>query len=168
VSQLKTTHRKVIAMNNVLRTLRDSTVLNNVRLSYAIAKNIRYMEADIEVIKEVGKPDDEYMKFETARIKLNNDCAQKDSRKQPRIIDNRFVIDPEKQAIFDDGLVALQEEHKVAITAHDQKQKNLEKMLDDECTVDAYHIKLSWIPPTFKPGDIEVLMELIEDDLVVS
>jgi hypothetical protein len=165
VSQLKTTHRKVIAMNNVLRTLREESTLGNVRLSYAIAKNIRYMEADINTIKEIGKPDDEYMKFENARLKLNNECAQKDSRKQPRIIDNRFVIDPEKQVIFDDGMTALQAEHKAAIEAHDHKQKDLEKMLDDECSIDTYPIKLSWLPPSFKPGDIEILLELFEDDL---
>ena len=165
MNQIKTTHRQVVTMNNILRSLREVSNLNNIHLSYSIAKNIRLMEQHLATFKDIGKPSEDYMKYENARIKLNAECAQKDARKQPRIIDNKFIIDPEKQVFFDESMKALVEEHKSAIDEQNKKQMDIEKMLDDECTIDVHKMKLSWFPNTFKPGDLEILMDLIEDDL---
>jgi len=165
MSKMNTTHRRVANMGNVFRALKDSTTLNNIHLSYAIAKNIRLIEQHFATFKDIAKPTDDYMEFENARVKLNVEYAQKDGRKQPRIIDNKYIIDPEKQEQFDVAVNTLREEFKNVIATYEQKQRDIEKMLDDECEVDLYPIKLSWISADFKPGDLEILMDLIEDDL---
>lgn len=163
--KIKTTHRRAIAAMNVLQSLRETQGAENIRYPYAIAKNIRLLEQHMASLRDIAKPDSAYVAFDSERVGLNVKYCQMDGRGRPRVVNNNYVIDPEKQVDFDVELIALKERHHDAIAAHEMKQKSVEAMLDNECEIDVYIIKLSWVPNNAKPGDVEVLMDFIEDDL---
>jgi hypothetical protein len=165
MDKVTTTHRRAANMLQTLQGMKDILGSTNIRFPYAVAKNTRYLEQHIVTLRELTKPDESFMKFDKERVDLNIKYSQKDGRGRPRTANNSYIIDPEKQVDFDAELNILRDEHRVAISIHEEKNKKVEAMLDDSCEILYYSIKLSWIPASIKPGDLEILMDLIEDDL---
>ena len=165
MDKVTTTHRRAANMLQTLQGMRDLPGSSNIRFPYAVAKNTRYLEQHISTLRELTKPDESYMKFDKERVDLNVKYAQKDGRGKPRTANNSYIIDPEKQVDFDGELTILREKYYGAIFEHEEKTKKVEAMLDDSAEVDCYMIKLSWFPINSKPGDVEILMDLIVDDL---
>jgi hypothetical protein len=166
MDKVTTTHRRAANMLQTLQGMKDILGSTNIRFPYAVAKNTRYLEQHIVTLRELTKPDESFMKFDKERVDLNIKYSQKDGRGRPRTANNSYIIDPEKQADFDNELIALREQYQGAIMAQEDKTRKVESMLDDSCEIELYSIKLSWVPTSVKPGDMEILMDLIIDDML--
>lgn len=164
---IKSTHRKIAVMHKSLMSIRDIKA-NNIRFPYAVAKNIRSFESHIAGVRELTAPDVDFRKYDKERVELNVEYSLKEKNNRPRIINNQYIIDPERQAEFDAKIIGLREKHADALKGMDERQKAVEAMLDDECEVSVYKIKLSWIPSDIRPSDLESIMDIIEEDINIE
>ncbi len=90
---------------NKLQGLRSYN--DNKRFSYALIKNIKIIQEEIEKLNEIIKPNDEFLKFEDERIQICNSHCVKDENGEPDLDGDEFkIIDKDK---FDESLKPLKE-----------------------------------------------------------
>ena len=98
--------------------IRFPSIIND-KLVYALAKNIRKIKLELEVIREVNKPLDNFSKFEDERIKLCKEHANKDKNGKEIVTNNSYDIKNKEK--FEKDLEKLKEKHKEAIEEREKQ-----------------------------------------------
>jgi len=130
------TRRDLHQIEFAIRTL-DNNVCN-VKLAYALAKNLKRIKRELECIQEATKPSKEYAEFDRRRDAIAAGMAQKNKAGEPVTYNGQYVI--LNQDALDKALAPLREEFSVTIKEHKQKLSGVDDLLDEEVPFKFYTV----------------------------
>lgn len=143
-------NKELLNMNSLLGTLFG---LKGVKFAYAIAKNIRLIQAEVKLLEEAKS--EKYKEYDNKRLELAKKHAQKDAQGNSLIINNSYIL--ENQEVFDAELEVLKKKYEAEI-------KEYEDLLDTENELKLHKIKLSDVPVDITTGQMLVIENLVEED----
>jgi hypothetical protein len=127
----------------------------NVKITYALAKNLRVLNTEVEIIKEVEQKTPEFIKYEEDRISLCEKYAEKDDKGNPikEIVNGRevFKMKNDDKKIFEAEFKKLDE---VYIEGRN-------KRFEDDIKIELHKIKTSDIE-SLEPKWCEYLLDMLD------
>ena len=135
--------------------LHKAKELKGVKFAYAVVKNIRLIDREIDILKKIAEPSDQYKEYDKQRTDLCEVQAKKDDKGEPIIVNNNYVISD--LVSFNKEMLALQDTHKDAINSHAHKLKELEAIMKEDANINLYTISIDSIPEDITG---EILMDI--------
>lgn len=161
------TLRDLATVKAALERLASTTT--NVKLSYAIAKNLAKMRTEINSLQLAAKPSDEFTEYDKARHEAAIAHSGKDSEGKPLVVDGNYAIKDREG--FDAEIKKLREKYAEAISAREGQLKEVEELLDKEIEHEFHVIDASLLNQTgvFKKDTegLGLLLEPLLDRIVV-
>ncbi len=142
---------------NKLQGLRSYN--DNKRFSYALIKNIKIIQEEIEKLNEIIKPNDEFLKFEDERIQICNSHCVKDENGEPDLDGDEFkIIDKDK---FDESLKPLKEKHNTTLNQRQQQIEKYNSMLDDNIEIELSKVGPDDLPDNITSNELEDIYPML-------
>ena len=150
----------------VLDALQSLSAVKSVKFAYAIAKNKKLIEAEIETIREVSHKLSEedqaiHQEFMDKRNVIVVKYAEKDEKGNPVMTNNQYKITDIDACNAE--LKTLGEEYLELFEALSEVEKSNAELLQEDSDIDFVKIKLDTIPEETSATNLEVIMELIEE-----
>lgn len=136
-----------------------------IKFAYAVVKNLRAVQSEIETIKATVVPSEAFQQYETARSEAVKKFAKKDDTGEPiselkgeiRIFP---LADPPG---FREAVAELREKHNGAVVEHEEKQKEYETFLDTDAEVELYKVKEEIVPKDITAEHLGGIFDIIEE-----
>jgi len=147
--------------------------LKGIKFAYAIAKNNKLINSEIETLQEIIKPDEKYGEYDQKRIELCEKFCEKDENGKPKKIDirnreNKIIgynyVGLESNSEFKEKLKVFMKENKEIIDSQKEKEKEYNKLLDEKVDINIYKIKLEDIDENITPAQMDGIVLLINED----
>ncbi len=135
--------------------------LSGVSFSYAVARNLKLLEPEIEAIQKASEPSKEFQEYDQARIELAAKHSKKDEKGNPVIEGNQFIL--EDQNAFNKDFEKLKKTHKEALDAREKQGEEVEKLLKEETPITLYKVKLENVPPQITSAEMSSILDIIEE-----
>jgi len=152
---------ELFTLTNVFDQIKN--VASNPKFAYAIAKNRKLVQSEVDAIKEAIAPAPEIKEYDQKRIAMCRDYCQMDADGQPVIAEQNFVIDPEKQEDFNKAIEALREEYSESLEAHKDKLGLADQLLQEEVEIDFHKVLIDNFPDGLTQQQYELLMVFATD-----
>lgn len=137
--------KELYALYSSLQALQGA---GGARFAYAISKNKKFIQEELELVEKSLIQSDEYKAYEAKRIELCKKHAEKDVNGEAKMTNNTFdIIDRKK---FDKELKVLQDEYKDTLEEHLKKVEEYNKLLDMDTEITFFKIKLEILPDTYE------------------
>lgn len=135
-----------------------------IRFSYFIAKNKGLLKDEIDILNDLSKVSQEFIKYDNCRAALAKEMSDKDSEGNSIIQNNSYIITEHKEE-FDNKLMSLRIEFKDAIEDTNKKIEEFNSILKEDYEFNGYKIKIDLMPEVINPELLELFMkvDLIED-----
>ncbi|KKM66153.1 hypothetical protein LCGC14_1484030 [marine sediment metagenome] len=154
--------KDVVALWQVLNQLKNKE-FDNFKFTYALAKNKRMLQSEIDTLQEVRQPSLAFQEYSQKRNEMLTRLSKKDEKGKPIIEDNLFVLENPDEASIE--MEKFNEENKKVIDDNDIKEKNFKLLMDDEVEIKHYKVKLSNVPKKgLTPSQMEVLLVIIDEE----
>lgn len=136
--------------------------LNGIKFAYAIARNKKFIESEIEAFNEIIKPSEKFKEFDAKRVALCQELGDKNEKGEVKFANNQYVI-VENKTKFDKEFGKLKTEYKKDIEERDKKIKEFnEVFLEANSKFEFYRIKLEDIPKEITAAQMGAIIDLIE------
>lgn len=109
------------------------------RLSYALAKNLSALRAEVEAIKKADTPSPDFLEYDRKRVEICKLYAFKNANEEPEVSDNKFVI--ADQEALDRDIGVLRQTYATTLEDRDKQAKELQKLLMEDVDVEFYPVK---------------------------
>lgn len=137
--------KELYALYSSLQALQGA---GGARFAYAISKNKKFIQEELELVEKSLVQSDEYKAYEAKRIELCKKHSHKDENGEAKMTNNTFdIIDRKK---FDKELKVLQDEYKDTLEEHLKKVEEYNKLLDMDTEITFFKIKLEILPDTYE------------------
>ena len=145
---------------------KDYSNVNNTKFAYGIAKNIKALKDEVEILKQMNKVPEDFLKYEAKRHDLcirmcNKDedgkCLKKRNHLGMEVYD---IEDPEE---FDNKIQELQEEYKDAIQEKAQKEIDVVNFLKEKVDLPLYPISIESFPEDLNSETMIILEPIIKE-----
>lgn len=140
--------KELYALHSSLNALQGA---GGARFAYAIAKNKKFIQEELELVEKTLVHSDEFKAYEEKRVELCKKHAHKDENGEAKMTNNAFDIVDRKQ--FDKELKVLQEEYKDTLEENIKKVEDYNKLLETETEITFFKIKLEILPDTYKDSE---------------
>jgi len=151
-----------ITRKEVLRLAQGLKSVSNypgAKFSYAISKNSRKLEVEIECLKEAQKPSEGFSKYETERIELCKEMAKKDESGNPLTTNNSFDIDD--IPTFDKKMKELNKKFKTDLEEREKQIKEVESLLSGEVSIELHKVSVDDLPENITATQLSSIDEMI-------
>lgn len=136
------------------------------KVAYAIAKNRKLVENELEILQETLKESESFKKYQEERIELAKSHAKKDEKGNPvteTILQggnpvNSFVI--EDQKAWEQEFEALKEKHKEALNQRTEQENAFNLLMEEDSKLEFHKIEESEIPENATAQEVYTLLEL--------
>lgn len=132
---------------------------DSVKFSYALIKNIKTIELEIQKLNESIIPSDDFLKFEQERIQVCQDHTQKDENGDPIVIDNEFQI--ENQEEFNIALLPIKEKYGRILQLRQNQIDAYNRMLDEKIEMDLILVGVDELPKEMTPNELEDIYPIL-------
>jgi len=132
------------------------------KFRYAYAKNMDYIKAEFEKIKEMSAPTEEFKEYQQAQIKLVQAHADLDDEGKYKIEDNRIVM--KDTAAFEEDAKKLDEEYTEVRTAAVERQNEIVAYLEKEFKGFFHKIKEADVPKDMAAEEYAAIRFMIESE----
>ena len=151
--------KDLFQLQKILNSLKN---IQNTRFSYVVLKNLRKINAEIEVLDNLQQMNDNIIReYEEERIALCIQHAEKNDKDEPVIENNRYrMLDMDA---FSKELEELRSKYEEDINAHSKGQEEYTRLLMERCDIDFYKIKYDNLPDNLTTLQLELLLNIIED-----
>lgn len=140
--------KELYALYSSLQALQGA---GGARFAYAISKNKKFIQEELELVEKSLIQSDEYKAYEAKRIELCKKHSHKDENGEAKMTNNTFdIID---RAAFDTELKVLQEAYSVELENHLKKVEEYNKLLETDTEITFFKIKLEIVPDTYQDKD---------------
>jgi len=159
---------KNIELINLYANLKELKELTGVKFSYAIAKNIKIIENEIENINaslKQTKEEEEYnKKYKEICIKhsIKDDNGEPIVKREGNYESYSF----DNKELFDIDIENLRKENKEVLELIKEKEKNYNKFLNEEISNDIklFKIELQYIPENITTEQMNNIFEIVIED----
>lgn len=149
-------------LNDFLRELKS--VNPSGKAGYAIAKNRKLIEEEIEALESTIKTKDNLNEYNKARIELLEKHAQKDEKgnsiTEIKGNESHYILKDEKA--FEKEFEKLKETHKQAIKDREKQIEDFNKLMQEKANITLFNITEDQIPETATANEVYVLLKLVK------
>lgn len=118
--------------------------LKNAKFSYVLFKNKKLIENEIEVLKEIDKPIEDFQKFEYDRVVLCEKYCERKEDGQSLLVDNTYKIKDIEN--FNKEIVELRNKNLTAIEAEQKRLQDFNQLLEEDLNIEFFKIKSDDLP----------------------
>lgn len=137
--------------------------LKGVKFSYAVARNMKTAEKEIEAINKSLEPYEGYKEFEDKRLELCKEFAKKEMG-NPVIKNDKYIIDEDRKELFDENVEGLKKIYKESIDERKKQVDEFNKMLDeDEVNIFIHKVDFEELPKDLTPNQMLLIMPMIAE-----
>ncbi len=160
---MKVKKKDLLGLHNSIMAMEGNAY--SVKFSYFIAKNKVALRDEITALEDVRRVSDEFKAFETVRVKLAQENADKNEDGSAKISGNSFVITSNAEK-FQKELEAVKLQYSKIIKKREKQLKEFEELLESEAEFEGAKIDFKDIPQNVEPKVLEVLIlcDLIIED----
>jgi hypothetical protein len=144
----------------ILSGLNELSNAKGVKFAYAVLKNKKAIEKELEILEELKKPSEKEQEFEKKREGLCIKYAKKDENGNAKIKDNQYIIEDNDK--LQEDFKKLVEDNKNLEQEKVKKQKELNSLLEEEVDIDLYKIKQDNLPNEITANQLEKIELIIE------
>ncbi len=135
---------------------------DNVRFSYAIAKNDKLIAPEVEAINKTLQATPEFSEYETKRVDLVKTYAKKDNG-EAMMANNNFLFDtPEKKKECEDAVAEFKKPYVEVLGKRDEQIKQYNELLDEPSEVKLYMLNENDLPRTITPAQLARIITIVE------
>jgi hypothetical protein len=129
------------------------------KIGYAVAKNRKLVEQELETLQETVKMLPEFEVYEKERVALLEVHASKDEHGKAIIENNTYKI--ENQTEWEKAIKELQETHKGAIESRTKQIEDFNALMEEKTNIEFYPFTEDQIPDSATAQEIYTLLKLI-------
>jgi hypothetical protein len=157
---------KLIDVLNFKQGLNSVNSLKGVKFAYAVSKNSKKVDVEIEAFKEVQKPHKEFEAYEKERLEMCVEKSEKDENGNPIIVDlgngqQKYKIADE--VWFENFIKSLQEQYKESIQNREQQMKDVENLLQSNIEIDFHKVGVNDLPQDITAAQLNAIDLMIAD-----
>jgi hypothetical protein len=143
--------------------LNQVTNLPGLKFAYAVAKNLNLVISELKLIQKLRDPKLGYTEYDSKRIELAKQYADKNEDESPKQENNNFIITGENRVKFDAEIALLQAEHQEAIDTHLKQLEEFTELLEEDCKLEFHKVKLKELPNDLNAAQVTAIMPIIDD-----
>lgn len=132
---------------------------DNKKFSYALIKNIKSIESDINELNEIIKPNEDFLQFEQERISVCKSHAIKDENGEPILNGDEFQIENMEQ--FNADLEPMKVKYQDVLSKRQKQIEEYNTLLDEEIQEDLIKIGPDDLPDGITPNEIEDIYPIL-------
>lgn len=132
---------------------------DNKNFSYALIKNIKAIEQDINKLNEVIKPTEEFLQFEQERLAICQSHSIKDDNGDPLLNGDEFQIENIEK--FNEDLIPLKTKYQDMLNYRQEQIEKYNSLLDQEIEMELVKIGPDDLPDTITPNEIEDIYPIL-------
>lgn len=136
---------------------------SNPKFAYAVAKNKKLVESEVELIRDAIKPDETMTEYDTKRISICRDYAKLDDDNNPVVHNSNFVIDEERVKDFNEKIEGLREEYSSTLESHKERLIEADQLLKEEIDIEFHKLSIESFPEGLTQDQYEQLMVFAMD-----
>lgn len=157
---VKLTNEEILRMYGAIVAI--ANVKAGSKFGYALARTRRSLLPQVESLKEIDKPSDDYTKaYDEPRLELCREYALR-GESGPSTTGTIFNIDPARQLEFDAAVELLRAEHKDVVDAEDKRREEFKALLKEETSIEIHRVALDqW--PELTMGQLDALLPMVKD-----
>jgi hypothetical protein len=146
------------------RGLESVGKLKGVRFQYAVIKNKKLVEDELEIINKTIEYTPAYSEYESKRVAICEKYVDRTDSGDMIIENNNYVITTNKE-LFEKEFDALKTEYATTIADRTNQIKEYEKLLIEESSISEKLIKVSAtiLPDDMTGEQMEAIFEMITD-----
>jgi hypothetical protein len=165
--------QEIINLNTKLNEFAETK--GSIKFSYAIAKNVKLIEEELEAVKKAFNIPKEYIAYEEKRTALAEKFSEKDENGNPKKRTKQVNINGTMQAAeeyvllddskkkFETELATLREDYKDALENYASVTKEYEEFMNENLDINFYKITYADLPGSLSPKDVYAIFEIIKD-----
>lgn len=159
--KIKVKRSDLFLMQNAVNAL--AHVKGSCKFAYALAKNKKFLDDEVNLMREGVNPKQDFIAYEKARIALCEKFAEKDENDKPKIAGGQYQ-GLENNKKFQAEMGKLVEEYKEKIEERKAQLESFNEMIKEEVELEMWAIKLGEIPNEISADQIGVLTSLIVEE----
>lgn len=132
---------------------------DNKKFSYALIKNIKTIESEINRLNEIIKPTEDFLQFEQERIAICRSHAIKDENGEPILNGDEFQI--EDMSKFNSDLEPMKMKYQDVLHKRQQQIEKYNSLLDEQVEVELIKIGPDDLPDSITPNEIEDIYPIL-------
>jgi len=145
----------------LMNGIQQVSQLKGVKFAYALVKNKQKINQEFDFIKQtIESNQKEFAEFDKKRNELCVKFSKKDAKGIAIIENNNFII--EGKEAFNAALDQLKAMLPDEAEKYDTSIKEYESLMNDECKIEFFKIKITDIPSDITASQMEMIEELIE------
>lgn len=148
---------EIFELYNKLQGLRYH--VNNKKFSYALIKNVKNIEVDINTLNEIIKPTEDFLQFEQERIAICRSHSIKDENGEPVLNNDEFQI--ENMENFNSDLIPIKEKYEKTLSKRQEQIEKYNSLLDEDNVVELIKIGPDDLPDGITPNEIEDIYPIL-------
>ena len=153
---------KAFKLNNLLKALKN---IKNTKFAYAITKNTRLIDAELEIMKEIaqsGVPE-KLQEFESKRIGLIEKYAEKNEDGTFKTINGNYDVQGDNLVAFQTDYDTLTKEYADTLAENEANNAKVDGMLKEEIDLALIKVKVDNLPNDLSAEELDALEPIIED-----
>jgi len=150
----------------LLQALSNVAHLQGVKFAYAVAKNIRILQREIQDLTKSLEPSKEYLRFDKKRIELCESMAEKDKDGKPLMTPDKTNYQIKDMKKFNKKLEELKKEFPEAMKEREKQVEEYNTLLEEyNHDIKLHYIKEEDLPQQITSAQILALDEIIVDEI---
>jgi len=153
---------------NFHRGLIGVASLKGAKFAYAVIKNKKACEKEIEIINEIAKQSEEFIAFERTRIELCKKHCSKNDLGEPKMIHIQGQLSKFEGLDDNENFVkefkALQKENKKVIEEREKQQIDQVLFLKETTELEVHKMSITEIPEEITTAQLESIFPMIITD----
>lgn len=148
---------------DLYKSLNAINLSGSIKFSYAIAKNINLLKAEIENLEKLIIPTEGVINFNNERIELAKKLSKKDKDGNPIVIGNNFDVEDLKK--FEKELKPIQEKYKKEIDEYEKKKQEYNNFLKEENGISLLKIDINDVPKEITNQQLNSILSIVEGEI---
>ena len=153
---------KAFKLNDLLKALKN---IKNTKFAYAITKNTRLIDAELEIMKEIaqsGVPE-KLQEFESKRKELIEKYAEKNEDGTFKTVNGNYDVQGDNLVAFQTDYDALTKEYADTLAENEANNAKVDGMLKEEIDLALIKVKVDNLPDDLSAEELDALEPIIED-----
>ena len=152
---------KRVELFGLLQALGTLGNLSGVKFAYALIKNKKKIQAELDTLKETVKPSNKLQEYENKRVELCKQYCEKDKEGKP-VIKNNSYSGLDVNVKFDAEIKKLKEEYKTELDNREKQVKEYNKLLQEKVEIELHKIAVDDLPKDITSKQLESLWLIID------
>lgn len=145
---------------DLLENLDKVKTLQGVEFALLIARNIRLLKQEAEILEQANQVADGFMEFENQRIEICKKHANKDELGFCIMDkDKRFTFSDEGRKSFDEEMIPLQEKYANIIKKQEELNEEYLKLLEKDSILELNKIDIKDLPKDISAEQLDIIYD---------